>query len=204
MSAMDKCRVLLRRSVVLVAFVLIACDEARYKGDGKLTDDRFSPSQRFVLALGPIDMSRSGVHTFRLAGLPTKDFALGFQVSGPRPANEPLYDSRPLSPVVKMTLTDETGRIVVDESRPLNDWVWSGSPHESTSFVYLQGLTRDVPVSDGVVSPQPIGMKPDAGWGSSFTPRPDGSYVLRLEILAGDPRSQKYAIEVKGVTGGWE
>lgn len=204
MSAIDKCRPMLRQTVILLAFILLACHEARYSGDGKLTDDRFSPSQRFSVALGRVDMSRAAVQTFRLAGLPTRDFVLGFQVSDPRPASEPLYDSRPISTMVRMTLTDETARIVVDESRPLNEWVWSGSPRERTSFVYLQGLSRDVPVSDGVVSPQPIGLKSDAGWGTSFTPRRDGRYVLRVEILNGDPRAKKYEIQLKGVTGGWE
>jgi len=204
MSTMEKWKLILRQSVALLALILLACHEARYSGDGKLTDDRFSPSQRFLLALGRIDMSRAGVRTFRLADLPTRDFAIGIQVSGPRPANEPLYDSRPISPVVRITLTDETGRIVIDESRALNEWVWSGSPHESTSFVYLQGLSRDVPISNGVVSPQLIGVKSDAGWGTSFTPRHDGSYLLRVEILDGDQRAQKYAIELRGVTGGWE
>jgi hypothetical protein len=195
---------MLRRSVLLVTLVFLACDEARYSGDGKLTDDRFSPSQRFVLTLGRIDLSRRGLRTFRLAGLPSRDFAIGFEVSGPRTANRPLCDSRPISPTVKMTLKDEHGRIVIDESRPLEEWVWSGSPHESTSFVYLGGKSHDVPVGDGFVSPQPIGVKDDGGWGSHFTPRREGKYSLGIEIVRGDPEAQRYGIELRGVTGGWE
>ena len=197
-------RVNFRQFVVLVVLVLPACHEARYSGDGKLIDDRFSSSQRFLLTLSAVDMSRPGVQTFRLVDLPTRAFTLGFQVSGPRPSSEPLYDSRPLSPVVRMTLTDERGRVAIDQSAPLSDWVWSGSPHESMSFVYLQGLSRDIPVSEGVVSPQPIGVKSDAGWGTYFTPRSEGSYMLRVEIVEGDPRAKNYAVELKGVTGGWE
>jgi len=103
-----------------------------------------------------------------------------------------------------MVVTDENGRVVIDESERLKEWVWSGSPHESTSFVYRRGISRDVPNADGSVSPTAVGLKPDSGWGSSFAPRRNGRYELRVEILEGDVQAARYEVTVKGVTGGWE
>ena len=152
---------------VLLLLAFVGCHESRYAGDGKLTDDRFSPSQRFVLALGPIDLNRQATKRYRLVGLPTKQFTLGFDVSGPRgPISEPLYDARPINSVVHLKLTDEQSRVIIDESGSLNEWVWSGSPHESVSFVYRRGVSRDVPIGEGVVTSRAAGEKADAGWGS--------------------------------------
>jgi hypothetical protein len=197
-------RTVFKVAVAFTAFVFLACHESRYVGDGQLTDDFFSPSQRFALILGRIDLTRPEVVTFRLARLPEKQFTLGFDVSGPRPTGDPLYDSRPISAVVRFTVTDERGRQIIDETAPMNEWVWSGSPHENRSFVYRQGLSRDVPLGDGFVRPEAVGEKADAGWGTYFTPRANGRYMLRIQILKSDSAAGDYDVTVKGVTGGWE
>lgn len=190
--------------IALAAMAFIGCHESRYSGDGKLTDELFSSSQRFVLTLGHVDLDKPARHTYRLVGLPEKQFTLGFDVSGPRSKNEPLYDARPVNAVVRLTLTDEHSRVIIDEAGPLNEWVWSGSPHENVSFVYRQGVSRDVPTVDGYVSPQAVGEKADAGWGSYFTPRHEGRYTLSVHILQADPSAAPYIVTLKGVTGGWE
>jgi hypothetical protein len=190
--------------IVVASVSCLACHESRYAGDGELTDSPLSPSQRFSLTLGPIDMRHQSATTFTLNRLPARQFIMGFQVSGPRPTADPLYDSRPITALARMSLTDETGRVVIDETAKLEDWVWSGSPHEDTSFVYRAGTARDVPLAGGGVTPQLMGVKADAGWGSSFTPRSNGKYLLRVEILEGDARAGNYQISLKGLTGGWE
>jgi hypothetical protein len=44
---------------------------SQYSGDGQLTDNgRFAATDRYVLDLGPIDLTRPGMRTFRLSGLP--------------------------------------------------------------------------------------------------------------------------------------
>jgi len=129
-------------SVVAIALVCVAasgCHESRYSGDGKLTDDRFSPSERFVLTLGPIDLTKSGATTYRLSGLPKDTFILGFDVTGIASTSTTLYGTEPISAVVRLTLTDERSRVIIDEVGPLNEWTWSGSPHEPAAFVYRQG-----------------------------------------------------------------
>ena len=73
-----------------------------------------------------------------------------------------------------MTLVDERNRLIIDEGGPLNDWVWSGSPHESGVFVYQSGAARDLPMA-GAVTSERIGEKSDHGWGSGFIPHHEGN-----------------------------
>lgn len=190
--------------VALLALLSVGCPESRYTGDGKLSDDPLSPSERFVLTLGTADLSEPSITTHRLSGLPEKSFALGFEISGGPSELQPLYEKEPVSAVVRFTLTDERSRVIIDETAPLNEWTWSGSPHEPAAFVYRGGASRDVPMSGGYVNPQPVGVKPDQGWGTYFTPRSDGRYTLRIEVLKEDPLAGSFVVVVKGKTGGWE
>lgn len=190
-------------AIALVCVAAGACHESRYAGDGTLTDNRFSPSERFVLNLGPTDLAKAGVATYRLAGLPEDSFTFGLEVTGGSSTDKPLYEARPITAIVRFTLTDERARVIIDEVGPLNEWVWSGSPHERVAFVYRGGVSRDVPMP-GYVSPQPVGVKSDGGWGSGFSPRSEGRYSLKVQVLKEDPYAGAFTVTLKGATGGWE
>ncbi|MFA6955468.1 MAG: hypothetical protein WC538_06305 [Thermoanaerobaculia bacterium] len=154
--------------------------------------------------LGPVDLTKPGVNTFRLAGLPKAYFVLGFDVTGKSPTGTSIYDSRPISTVVRLTLTDEQSRVIIDEVGPLDKWTWSGSPHHAEAFVYRQGEGRDVPLPDGSVGFEALGVKPDEGFGSAFSPRPEGVYSLQIEVVNEDPRASAFVVKAMGKTGGWE
>jgi hypothetical protein len=191
-------------ALFMVTAVLCACPESRYSGDGELTDDRFSPSERFVLTLGPTDLTKPVTSTYRLAGLPKDHFVVGFAVSDGSSTGMALHETRPIKAVIRLTLTDEYSRVVIDETGPLNEWTWSGSPHGKVSFVYKQGKSRDLPMPGGYVTPQPLDVKQDEGWGSAFMPRPDGEYSLRVQVLKGDALANAYNVTLRSASGGWE
>jgi len=195
------------RAVVLILTILFAgCQRSSYTGDGTLIEDRLSPSRRFVLDLGSVDLSKSSSTTFRIEGLPSTAFTLGFEIV-PRPPRQgsSVFGVRPISVPVRVTLVDEHGQLVIDESGPVNDWVWSASPHESSAFVYRQGASRDVPTAGAVTSERiRIGEKFDHGWGSGFIPHPEGKYTLRVDVLGTDPVAAEYSVAIKGISNGWE
>jgi len=195
-----------RKGAVVLILILLcgACQQSSYTGDGTLTEDRLSPSRQFVLDLGSIDLSKPSSTTYRVAGLPNTAFTLGLEIV-PRPPRRgrSLYGVRPISVTVRVTLVDEHGRLVIDESGPLSDWVWSASPHESSAFVYRQGASRDLPAA-GVVTSERIGERSDHGRGSGFIPRSDGEYTLRLDVLGTDPVAAEYSVAIKGISDGWE
>jgi len=191
-------------AILLTSVVLLGCPASKYSGDGKLTDDPLSPSQRFVLTLGPTDLTKAGTSTYRLADLPQKNFVVGFAVSQGSTTGMTLHETRPIDAIVRLTLKDEASRVIIDEMGPLNEWTWSGSPHSPGAFVYKQGKSRDVPMPGGYVTPEPIGVKPDDGFGSGFTPRSDGRYSLQVQVLTGDPSAGAYTITLTSASGGWE
>lgn len=129
------------KAIVLILILCAACQQSSPAGDGTLTEDRFSPSRRFVLDLGPVDLSKPSSTTFRIANLPSTAFTLGFEIV-PRPPRQSrsLFGVRPISAPVRVTLVDELGRLVIDERGPLNRWVWSASP--KVVHLYTEGASR--------------------------------------------------------------
>jgi hypothetical protein len=192
--------------LTLAVFALLlaaSCDEAKYSGDGKFTDaGRLEASERFVLDLGGLNLTQPNTRTYRMASLPHDTFTLGLDVIAP--TSELLYETRPIRAVVRFVVLDERGRTVVDETGPLDQWVWSWGTRERTSFVYRRGSTRDVPIGGGAVQVDLTGQKADEGWGTYFKPRSTGSYVFRVEIQRGDPASGKYRAVLKARGGGWK
>jgi len=188
---------------VLALLLAAGCYEARYSGDGKLTDDGpFAASERFVLDLGELNVTQPNTRTYRMASLPQETLTLGLDVIAP--TGELLYETRPIRAVVRFLLLDEKGRTVVDEAANLDEWVWSWGARERTSFVYRRGSTRDVPIGGGAVEVELTGQKTDEGWGTYFKPRRNGSYILRVEVQRGDPASVNYRTVVRARGGGWK
>jgi hypothetical protein len=190
-------------AVATIAILALACNEAGFEGDGKLSERALSPSRRFVVHLGTIDASRRTKARFGFRGLPEREFTIGLEVASSRPATGLVYELRPISPTIRMTLSDEVGRVIVSESGPLKEWEWSRTDHGTNAFVFRRGVTRDVTVGR-VAHPQREGLKADGGWGTSFSPRRAGRYALTVEVLNGDPNAATYNVTVTGQSGGWE
>jgi hypothetical protein len=159
----------------------------RYRGDGHLVDQGWwFPGHRYILDLGPIEISESKKYEYKLLGLPLTRMTLGFEVPNPAVGNClcELFFPKPIRPIVKMIVTDSQGREVIREEGPLHEWTWSGS--STDSFIYRNGGEKD------------------AGKGTAFVPRTKEQYTLRIEILKPVSTLGKQAVKLIAVGGGWK
>jgi hypothetical protein len=66
-----------------VAASVLGCSHAPfYTGDGRFTDNGFMAySRRFVIDLGPVDLSKPGTYNYSLSGLPRAEFFVHIQIA---------------------------------------------------------------------------------------------------------------------------
>jgi hypothetical protein len=170
-----------RTTVALLALLLAflpvaACDRSHgYRGDGTFTD--FGPTaahERYVLDLGPIDLSRPNRQSFKMIGLPPAEFTMGL-----REVNVSAgCDVTALASIsVRLDLQVEDGAVVIAEQAPLSEWV------SSPDLLYRRGQDRREAVGGGAVRFVPIGIRASGGWGTYFTPMSSGTYLARFTVL---------------------
>jgi hypothetical protein len=103
--------------------------------------------------------------------------------------------------VVRLRLESERQQIVFDRSAPLSEWEWGvARTQEEKAFVYLRGAVTFVPVRQGVTSYTPMGVGPDGGWGTYFSPRDAATYTLRFQALS--PRAGNWPSSVRLIAKG--
>jgi hypothetical protein len=173
----------------VAALSLASCYRASwYNGDGELTDAGWLvlEGNRYKLDLGPLDLTVSGSHTFRLSNLPNAEFTAGIEIIEPEPI--PTSDAQPEhTSYVRLELKTSNGEVVVLEEGPLNTWVWSHALRGSTAFLYRRGESRDVPTENGSVRVEPVGLKAANGWGSYFQAERSETYILTFQVI--EPRN---------------
>jgi hypothetical protein len=101
---------------------LSGCTHTGYSGDGQFTDNGLLVySKRYVIDLGPVDLSKRGAYEYKLSGMPNGRFNVSIRVfEGTR--NQ--WNVRPEYPVtVRMQMRTAKGAIVIDEGGSLNSWV---------------------------------------------------------------------------------
>jgi hypothetical protein len=163
-------------TICVAALLLVACDSSpSYRGDGTLSDMGLGAAhERYVVDLGPIDLSKPGHRSFKFAGLPSVEFTIGLRsvnVLGGCGASA-------LSAVgIRLRVQTENGAIVVDEEAPLSAWV------ASSSLVYRRGAERQEPRTGGAVEFVRTGVRTSGGWGTYFTPQSATTYVTNFEVL---------------------
>ena len=171
----------------LIAVTVVACDgAASYRGDGKLIDNGFAAaSERYVLDLGPVDLGKQLLTTYKLSGLPNEEFTVGIRTQSTKtPDGKSLFDAKPLRAKVRLELTSEKSGKVFEIADDLPSWTWS-EVRDLHIFLYGRGDKR-----------QPTS--------TSFTPRPGESYRLAFEILSPDPAATQYRFSLLAVGGGWK
>jgi hypothetical protein len=180
-----------------------------YSGDGSLTDNGpLAATDRYVLDLGVVDLSKGGERAFRLAGLLSTEFAIGLEIlrtDGGRILGADGEIDKSIRTVVRLRLENERQQIVFDHSAPLSEWEWGvARTQEEKAFVYLRGAVTFVPVRQGVTSYTPMGVGPDGGWGTYFSPRDAATYTLRFQALS--PRASNWPSSVRLIAkgGGWK
>lgn len=154
---------------------------SQYSGDGQLADNGAgAATDRYVLNLGPIDLTQRGTKTFRIANLPETNFVVGIEVNG-TPEERAVLEKQPASPVVAIELSGSDGKILFAKKAPLSSWTWSVPAGNHRSFVY----GREEP-------------------GTYFTPAPKTEYKLTLNVLEPDPSQPKYKATLLAKSGGWK
>ena len=194
-------------TAVIGALCLVGgCEQSRYQGDGTLSDaGPFAANDRYVLDLGPFDMSRPNQKSYEMSGLPETEFTVGIDVTSVGPRQTPIYDEKPLSVSVTLRLTNERGETVISQTKRLNTWTWSGAIGRSEkSFVYLRGEAREIALGGGTTTYKNIGVAADGGWGTYFTPRSNGRYRLYVATLTTEPNASSFNARILAESGGWK
>jgi hypothetical protein len=162
--------------VCLAALFAAACDRSSaYHGDGTFSDQGPGAAhERYVVDLGPVDLSNPGRRSFRLLGLPPVEFTIGL-----RPVNVSSgCDATALKTVtLRIHVQSEDGAVIVDEQGPLGTWT------SSSDLVYRRGTENQEPQPDGAVKLVRAGVRSSGGWGTYFTPRSSAAYLASFEVL---------------------
>lgn len=154
-----------------------------YSGDGRFVDHGyFAMPVRYVLDLGPIDLSSQGRYARRLARLPAERMTIGLDIveEGSDTRHTARHSAR-----IRLQLKTTDGQLVMDENGTLDSWSWGRSRVDSSTFYAVSGQMRYVPI-EGVSRPERLGEKADRGWGSSFLPGSGAVYQLEFEVLSPD------------------
>jgi hypothetical protein len=167
-----------------------------YSGDGKFVDRGWLQPERYVLDLGAIDLSRTGKYAFRLAGLPQKRMTVGLAMTESDESGG--QKTRPYH-TVRVRIDMETGgHTVMAEDAPLGEWTWTRPRGFATATYYRQGRLKYVPLREGVTKPEAIDEKYSKGWGTSFEPQADRTYLLTIEVVGGDSTAPSARLLVTG------
>ena len=164
---------MLGRGIVIVAVAAVSvgcCGPAGYEGDGKAAGF----GGEFEVQLGTIDATAGGNHVYRMSGLSRHDLVAGFRTT-----------RRSDDAIIAMSLANSHGQTVIQEEAKLGDWVWSYAlgPEPRDYFVYRRGESKDVPIGGGSVRVEPVGVRPDHGWGSYFHPSSSETYTLTVRVV---------------------
>ena len=175
-------------------------------GDVAMTDNGpAEASSRYVATLARVDLTHVSSYTITLLGLPSDRFILGLDIASSKPQSAPLDEAHPIHAEIAVTVVDEKDEVVISERQPLAKWVWSGwAGDKGSSFVYLRGESRDVPISAGSVRVESIGVKADGGWGTYFQPRRSATYRITIEVAVPDADAAPYLATLVLKGGGWK
>lgn len=174
-------------------------------GDGRLTDKGpDAASDRYVVDLGPVDLSTPGKMTYQVSGLPRDEFTVGLQITA-ADTSIAVKDSDPLDTLVTLTMSNEASELIVEERGPLRTWKWTyliDRPHEA--FVYRSGRAEQVPIDAKTYTYRLLDVKPDEGWGSYFKPRGRGRYSVTLQVEPGSEQAIPVEARLQMRGGGWK
>jgi hypothetical protein len=174
----------MRRLALLTLLAgLSGCSHTGYSGDGRFTDNGvMTYSRRYVIDLGPVNLSAPGSYTYKLSGLPRAEFNVSIRVSE---GTQNTWNSKPDYPAtVRVLMRTAQGETVISEEGPLNSFVRSYGVLDDISELYRRGIERDKPLPGGGARPEPLGVKASGGWGTYFHSDADKTYLLELHVLS--------------------
>ena len=168
---------------VLSCGLLMGCSASNdYSGDGQMIDNGpFAATDRYVVDLGPIDLTSQGKRSYRLANLPSENVVCGVELSA-APSSHVQWDKKQMDASISMDIVGSGGEVLMHVAGPLRDWTWSMDVTGATSvFLYVRG------------SP-----------GSFFTPTKGGSYRLDVSVNDPDVAHPDIKATLKLKSGGWK
>jgi hypothetical protein len=197
-------------------------------GDAVLTD--YGPNRaidRYVIDLGPIDLSAPSGHAYTVTLAPEIKLTLGLELwtttseASMRDLEarlqrredvrggdfmriqDAIKASTSLETVIGIRVVDEEGRLVIQEEARLGDWVWS-STREGHAFLYRGGRDVWIPISKTGSQYRRLDVKAEEGWGTYLTPRKRGIYRITLTVARPTPVSADLKARLVATGGGWE
>ena len=185
------------RRLALLAFLIVlsACSHTGYNGDGQFTDNGvMAYSRRYVIDLGPVDLSKPGTYHYTLSGLPRAEFVVGLHVV--EETKNTWNETRDYQAVVRMHLQNEQNQTAILEEAPLNSWVRTYGVLDNTSRLYRRGEGRDIPLPGGGTRGERVDVKASGGWGTYFYSNEDEKYTLTVEVLASSMKKPARVIVV--------
>src|SRR6266542_2656876 len=110
----------------LVTFLFGCYRVSQYSGDGSLFDNGiFSASNRYVLDLGPVDLTGRGTTTYRIGNLPDVRFALGIKLSTATPELRRTLEKQLANAILSLEIKGPGGETLVSKKAALGTWIWS-------------------------------------------------------------------------------
>lgn len=167
-------------AVLTSGFWIVGCDGvSRYTGDGMLVDQGlFAAKDRYILELDTINLDRSNIYRYRMSGLPTENFAVGFEVAI-QMVPEATANREGKYPTLGVTLTNSSGAVIFTHQAPMDTWTWATPREGANAFVYERDLTP-----------------------TYFDATPDEDYVLIVEVHSEHATGIHARLLVK--SGGWK
>jgi hypothetical protein len=168
---------------VVLCSLITGCSAGNgYSGDGRMIDNGPSAAtDRYVIDLGPIDLSTKGKRSFRLVNLPPENFGCGIELSAPG-ASRVQWEEKRFGASVSMEIAADDGEVVMHVSGPLRDWTWSMYVTGATNaFLYVQGPP-----------------------GSFFDAKKGRSYRLEFSVIEPDQAHSEIKATLKLKSGGWK
>ncbi len=162
---------------IATVFVALGCGfvipwKSLYRGPGEF--ERAPGAYRVSLGTVQLSVPNRAAWTFSRLG-PRREWLVGLRIR-PEPSNRP-------GTRLHLRLENERGQVIFDRTERLHDWNWWGQ-----SFLSLNGQNREAPLAAGGVQIERLGVGIERGWGSHFTPRYSGTYIVTAEVLEGDTR----------------
>lgn len=177
--------ILLIQFIGVVIFMFTGCySESDYSGVGKLTDNGPSAAtDRYILDLGTVDLSKIGTTTYRIANLPAANFVAGIDFSV-ESINQEIISNNNLNTSVSISLADSNGEEIFNKNGRLANWSWARKRIEPTkAFIYGSGSGLEQ---------------------TYFDPKPHAEYVLKFTVLKIDSTHIKHEATLKLKSGGWK
>lgn len=169
----------------LLIFMVTSCyNESDYSGDGQLIDNGSSvATDRYVLNLGTVDLSKESTKTYLVKNLPDKFFVAGIDLSVDS-INQDVIADQKINTIVYLSLIDSVGEEIFSNKGRLANWTWAVWRNNPTSaFIYGSGG----------------GLKE-----THFEPKPNAEYKLTFSVLEVDPNAPKYSAALILKSRGWK